>query len=464
MGQDDTICAIATPAGVGSIGIIRASGRDAFSIIQPLFRRYGEGKEAHPTSFKSHVVYPGIIIDPATGKPVDEVLVLPMQGPRSYTGEDVVEIQAHGNPHLLQRILSLLIANGARMATPGEFTRRAFLSGRIDLSQAEAVMDLIMAQSRYAEELAMHQLRGGVSAHLLTIQEAILSVLSRLEASIDFQEQGINIDPQDKIIQGISQCNLLVDNLLAGYEAGKQIRDGSAIVITGRPNVGKSSVMNRLLGEDRAIVMPIPGTTRDTLSEWFSIQGHRIQIIDTAGVHTTTDPIEVEGIRRGEAALQQGDLALFIVDSTQSFTEEDAALWDRIPCKKKVMALNKKDLHGKIDIDAVRSQYPNDPIIYCSAKTGEGFSDISTLLFSLLVPKEEGSGQSPLIAQLRQKNALNIASATLKRAEQSAREHTSVEFIAADLREALDSLGEIWGETTTDEILNQIFGQFCIGK
>lgn len=410
MNQDDTICAIATPAGFGGIGIIRVSGGQAFSIVQPLFRQH---EKARP-SFSSHIVYPGIIIDPETAKPVDEVLVLPMKGPRSYTGEDVVEIQAHGNPHLLQRILSLLIANGARMAGPGEFTRRAFLSGKIDLAQAEAVMDLIMAQSRYAETLALQQLRGEVSSHLLMIQEAILSVLSRLEASIDFQEQGIDTEPQDKIIENISQCGQWVGHLLAGYETGKQMRDGSTIVIVGRPNVGKSSVMNRLLGEERAIVTPIPGTTRDTLSEWFSIQGHRIQMIDTAGVHATTNPIELEGIRRGDAALQQGDLALFIVDSTQTFTEEDGALLDRIPCKKRIIALNKKDLPIKTDMDAVRARYPNDPIIYCSAKTGEGFQGLSALLFSILVPKEEGGGSIALDCPVKTKKCVGYRLSRVK--------------------------------------------------
>jgi tRNA modification GTPase len=465
LGQDDTICAIATPTGVGSIGVIRVSGSRAFPVVQNIFKSSPKKKENMLCDFKSHTVHAGTIIDPHTGSWVDEALLVIMKGPRSYTGEDVAEIQSHGNPHLLQRILSLLTASGARLAEPGEFTRRAYLSGRIDLAQAEAVMDLIMAQSHCAQDLALHQLHGGLSDQINAVREGVLSLLSKIEASIDFTEQGIDVSPREEILEEIGRCEQWVQNLLAGYEEGRQIREGSVVVIAGRPNVGKSSVMNRLLGEDRAIVTAIAGTTRDTLSEWLSMSGHLIQIIDTAGFHETTNPIELEGMRRGEAVLKKADLVLFIADATEPFGDEDIRLYDRILCKRKMILLNKSDLSLRVDRKAVSARYPNDLVILCSAKTGDGFADLKVRLIDLLVPKSEGeSERRPLVALLRQKNALDTALQGLQRARRAALENASVEFIAADLREAIDALGDIVGETPTDEILNQIFNRFCIGK
>ncbi len=467
-GQEETICAIATPIGIGSIGVIRVSGGEAVSIVQRVFRGTAELK-----GFKSHTLHHGIIIDPATAQPVDEALLVIMKGPRSYTGEDVVEIQSHGNPHLLQKTLSLLIASGARLATAGEFTRRGFLAGRIDLSQAEAVMELIAAQSNAAQEMALSQLRGNLSHRIDSIRKEVLSVLTQIEASIDFIEQGIPLCSHEEIVNKVEQTVQSVEHLLATYEEGRQIREGITVVITGRSNVGKSSVMNRLLGEERAIVTPIPGTTRDTLSEWLNLSGHLILLMDTAGVRPTNDPIELEGVRRGNAALKKGEIALLVLDSSQPFTSEDMALMDRIECKKRIVVLNKSDLPLEADRMSFHTRYPSDPIIYCSAKTGEGFSELKNEIVTLLfaprgtTPKTSpvaGEPERPLVALLRHKHALDRASHALKRGLQSAKENASVEFIAADLRYGLDALGEIVGETTTDEILDQIFNQFCIGK
>ncbi len=452
LGQDDTICAIATPMGVASIGVIRLSGPKAIAIAQSVFR-------GGVNTFQSHTVHYGKIID-LSGKCIDEALLVVMKGPRSYTGEDVIEIQSHGNPHLLQKILANLMASGARLAAPGEFTRRAFLAGKIDLSQAEAVMDLIAAQSDAAQEMALGLLHGDLSRQIETIEKNLLSILSQIEASIDFTEQGITIGSHEEIIQKISQSVQSIHALLAGYEEGKQIREGSLVVITGRPNVGKSSVMNRLLGEDRAIVTEIPGTTRDTVSESLLLQGHLMQLVDTAGIRATTDPIESEGVKRSEAVLKKSDLAMLILDSSQPLTLEDIALADQIA--KKIFVLNKSDLPLKIDMEQLRARYPQYPIIYCSAATGEQFSDLKKQLAAELIRQPEKEGCR--VALLRHKDALIQADCALQRALQSAKENASVEFLAADLREGLDALGEIAGETTTDEILDQIFNQFCIGK
>ena len=464
---DDTICAIATPAGVGSIGVIRVSGSLALSIVSQVFKGKGKGK-GMLTEFASHTVHYGEIIHSqgsfpsATNQIIDEALVLVMKGTRSYTGEDVVEIQSHGNPSLLQSILSALLSCGARLAQPGEFTRRAFLAGKMDLAQAEAVMELIAAQSSSAQAMALCQLRGTLSAKIDGVRAEILSLLSQIEASIDFTEQGIDLCPQEEIVARIERPYYSIGELLSRYEEGKQIREGTSIVIIGRPNVGKSSILNRLLGEDRAIVTPIPGTTRDTLEEGFNLQGHLVKMIDTAGMRDTTDSIEQEGVRRGTAALKRADIALFILDASTPIHKEDIALGDEIVCKKKIIVLNKIDLPLGIDIEAIHARFPKDLVVLLSAITGAGFSDLENNLVALIAPEEKK--EPPLVALLRHKNALERAQHGMKRALQSAGEYASVEFLAADLREALDALGEIVGKTPTDEILDQIFNQFCIGK
>ncbi len=454
---DDTIAAIATPAGTGSIGVIRVSGSQAISVVSQVFK----GKETLKDC-KSHTIRYGTIIDPSTNHLIDEALVLVMKGPRSYTGEDVVEIQSHGNPALLQKILSALIACGARLAEPGEFTRRAFLAGKMDLAQAEAVMELIAAQSDAAQAMALHQLRGKLSEKIDAVREDIISLLSHIEASIDFTEQGINLCSPEEIAARIDKPYQFIGELLSRYEEGKQIREGTSVVIIGRPNVGKSSILNRLLGEDRAIVTPIPGTTRDTLEEGLNIQGHIIRIIDTAGMRETADPIEQQGVRRAEEALKKADIALFVLDASDIIHAEDTALGDKIADKKKIILLNKIDLPSRICVEAIHTKYPKDPVVSLSAATGEGMDDLKKKLVALIV--SNGDQEPPLVALLRHKNALERAERGMKRALQSAKENASVEFLAADLREALDALGEIVGETTPDDILDQIFNQFCIGK
>ncbi len=455
IGQDDTICAIATPIGTGSIGVIRVSGRDSFSVVSQIFK--GKLRE-----FKSHTVHWGQIIDSATNQLIDEALVLVMKGPHSYTGEDVVEVQSHGNPALLQKILSALITCGARLAGPGEFTRRAFLAGKMDLAQAEAVMEVIAAQSHSAQAMALSQLRGKLSSKIDAVRVEILSLLSQVEASIDFTEQGIELCSHEEIVERIEKPYQFIGALLSRYEEGKQIREGTSIVIIGRPNVGKSSILNRLLGEDRAIVTPIPGTTRDTLEEGLSLQGHLVKIIDTAGIRDTTDSVEQAGVRRGEAALKKADIALFILDASESLHQQDIALADKIADKKKIIVLNKIDLSLGMDIEAIQTTYPTAPVVQVSAITGEGFSNLKNNLVALIVP--DGEKEQPMVALLRHKNALELANNAMFRALQSAKENAPIEFIAANLRDGLSALGEIVGETTTDDILNQIFNQFCIGK
>ncbi|MEK7748062.1 MAG: tRNA uridine-5-carboxymethylaminomethyl(34) synthesis GTPase MnmE [Nitrospirota bacterium] len=459
----DTICAIATPPGIGSIGVIRISGPSAFSIVQKIFRPSNKEKHLHLETVTSHTIHHGEIVEPSSGQIVDEALFLVMKGPHSYTGEDVIEIQSHGNPYLLQKILSLLIASGARLSQPGEFTRRAYLSGKIDLSQAEAVMQVITAESAAAQEMALHQLRGRLSKQVEMIQKEVLSILSEMEASIDFVEQGITLSKETSLTAKIDKIYQAIAHLLARYEEGKQIQDGVTVVMVGRPNVGKSSIMNLLLGEDRAIVTTIPGTTRDTLEERITLSGRLIKIIDTAGIRSALDPIELEGVKRGEAALKKGDIALCILDASVPLSAEDMELLDRTRSKKRILVLNKKDLPIKIETAVIEGKYPTDPIVHLSAITGAGQSDLQNKLTALL-QSFTTTKEMPLVSLLRHKNALVRAEVALSRALGSVREQASVEFLASDLRDALDALGEILGATTTDAILDQIFNQFCIGK
>lgn len=453
----DTICAIATPPGESAIGVIRVSGRQAFSLVQSVFQGNGRLEE-----FQTHTIHYGQVFDPLEGRIIDEALFLVMKGPRSYTGEDSVEIQSHGNPFLLQRILSLLITRGARLAQPGEFTRRAFLSGKIDLAQAEAVMEMISSQSAEHHQWAFSQLKGQLSQRVNKLRGGLLSILAQIEASIDFSEEGITFGTKEEMGKGIAGILAEIRALLGQYEEGRRIRDGFTAVIVGRPNVGKSSLMNLLLQEDRAIVSPIPGTTRDLLEEWAQIDGTSVKLIDTAGYRETDDFVESEGVRRGEKALKRADVALWVLDSSEPLQNEDHLLLGRIGCEKRLIVLNKTDLPRRIDLARITETYPDDPIIPLSTIRRVGLEELKKAIRESLAARPER--ERPLVALLRHRTALHNAELALGRAVESIGRGDSWEFLAADLRAGTDSLGEIIGEITTEAILDQVFNQFCIGK
>lgn len=456
-GQDDTICAISTAIGLAGIGVVRVSGANAFQFVQPLYKGSSKLSET-----PSHTARYGHLIDPSDQKTIDEALFLIMKAPRTYTGEDVVEIQTHGNPFLLEKILSLLITQGARLATPGEFTRRAFLSGRIDLAQAEAVMELITAENWNHHDWALSQLKGNLSDRIESLRKRLLQVLAHIEASIDFSEEGITFWTPAEMKKEVGSVSEEVRSLLAGYAEGRKIRDGLTVVIIGRPNVGKSSLMNLLLKEDRAIVTPLPGTTRDILQEMVHIDGLPLRITDTAGYRETNDPIETEGVRRGEEALGKADLVLWMLDASEVYQREDEALSRRLKGLQKIIILNKADLPAHLHAIRVRSENPESPIISLSTVTEEGLTDLKREIKKLLGRQPEK--ERPLVALLRHKVALERAEKGLQQANETLEQNASWEFLAADLREAADALGEIVGETAPDEILDQIFNQFCIGK
>ena len=471
---EDTIAAIATPAGMSAVGIVRISGNRAFEIAQPLFG--GRGKLSE---FPSHTLHYGRVLDPAcqngasTNVTIDEALFLVMRHPRSYTGEDMVEIQSHGNAYTLQKILALLMREGARLARPGEFTRRAFLSGRIDLAQAEAVMEVIAAQNETHRLWALDQLRGTLSNTLHALRNPLTALLADVEAAIDFSEEGLSLRTTQQVQDRLKQIHTEVQALLASYETGRKIRDGSTVVIAGRPNVGKSCLMNRLLGENRAIVTPYPGTTRDLLQEWVRWDDLSLRIVDTAGCRKTEDPIEQEGVRRGQEALEHADLILWVMDATQPMDEEDRVWILRIRKKiegvaRMLVVFNKSDLPYQTPSPAA-FPFPC-PALYLSAQTGEGIEQLCQAIRAQTAVVQEK--ERPLVALLRHRDALARADQALNQAEMTIlpflssqpQEGLPWECLAADLRVALDALDEIVGEITTDDILDQIFSRFCIGK
>jgi len=456
-GEDDTICAIATAQGKSAIGIIRVSGREALSIVQPLF--HGKGTLRN---FATHSVHYAEIRDPVDGTVIDEGLFLVMRGPRSYTGEDIVEVQAHGNPVGLQKILTCLLREGARLAGPGEFTRRAFLSGRMDLSQAEAVMELISSEGAVHHHWALSQLKGVLSKKIDLLRERLISILAEIEASIDFSDEGISFDRADVIGRKINAVQGEVRRLLSEYEEGRQVREGFTVAIIGRPNVGKSSLMNALLKEERAIVTPYPGTTRDVLREWVELDGFTIRLLDTAGSRKTDHPIEREGVRRGEAAEREADLCLWVIDSSEPLRKEDKALAARLKGKRKIILLNKIDRPAQILRESIQKLHPSDPVVAVSALTGEGLSCLRETMRTFLDTFSER--ERPVVALVRHRNALERVKEGLERAIASFRDGFPGEFVAIDLRDASDALGEIVGATATEEILDQVFSQFCIGK
>ena len=458
--MNDTIAAIATPIGEGGINIIRISGPDAVAIAAALFQPQSETKVA---DLEPQRVTYGSLIDPATGNPVDEVLLIRFRAPHSYTGEDVIEIHGHGGAFVSSKILQLVIDQGARAAEPGEFTRRAFLSGRLDLSQAEAVADVIHAASDKALTTALAQLKGKLSGKLNALYDSLMQVLAQLEAAIDFPEEGLELIQKQKLDNNIQGINAEIKKLVESYRYGKIYREGLKVAIVGKPNVGKSSLLNALLQEDRAIVTPHPGTTRDTLEERVRIKDIHITIVDTAGLRHRPGEIEELGIERTRYALAQADLALMIFDASQPLDDNDAMLIKEGAEKKKLVLLNKSDLPTAIDPDALLKKLGEKSSLSLSATKGEGIDDLRNALY-LSVQKGKTSGEAVIITRERHRQALAEAQSALARVSQSLQDDLSEDLIAVDLNLALEHLGGLLGKTFVDDLLDQIFHDFCIGK
>lgn len=456
----DTIAAIATPAGAGGIGIVKISGPQATCMVDVLVRP----SKARP-QHRSHHLYHGHVIDPETGKIVDEILYAIMKAPFSYTREDIVEIQAHGSRCGLHKILELVLRQGIRMAEPGEFTKRAFLNGRIDLAQAEAVAELITAHTSEGFELASEQLTGGLSKAIEAIRDSIKNLLMKVEAAIDFPEDLEDIIEDESCARTID-CHVLepLQELLAHYDEGHVYREGIATIIIGRPNVGKSSLMNRLLHRQRAIVTTIPGTTRDFIEETVNINGIPMRLIDTAGLHHTHDALEVLGIELTRQRLDEANIVLFMVDCSVALTEEDETIFRMVKDRKTILVVNKTDLCPNQPVASIGNRFSELPYVAISALLNKGIDDLKKTIFTL-VAAQRGPAELPdVVPNVRHKLALEQALRASKNARQGFTIRRPVELVAIDLREALDALGEVIGVTTTADILDGIFDQFCIGK
>ena len=452
---DDTITVIATPLGEGGVGIVKMSGPEAASILRRLFvpaSRATHGLEPRCLTF-------GHICDPETGDVVDEVLAVTMPGPHSYTRQDVVEIQAHGGIVPLRRILGLTLAAGARAAEPGEMTLRAFLNGRLDLAQAEAVLDVVQARTEAALRVATEQLGGTLSARVREVRAELVDVLAYLEASIDFVED--EIPPQD-VITPLHEIAAALEEILATADRGLIYRQGIRAAIVGRPNVGKSSLLNALLRGERAIVTPIPGTTRDTLEETANVGGVPLVLVDTAGIRTETgDEVERIGVERSRAALERADLALLVVDGSQPLIDADWDITALIGHKPALVVANKCDLP---QLELPDNLLPTVTRIRVSALTGEGIEALEEALVELVFGGTVTAADTPLVSNPRHQASLKRALDHVQAAEGGQLGGLSSDLVAIDVREAVDALGEITGETASEDLLEAIFSNFCIGK
>jgi tRNA modification GTPase len=476
---EDTICAVATPAGEGGIGIVRISGRHALSVAGQIVRL----RSNQPLDVvASHTLHLADILLPSrsllrddsgpnrvlsVGEIIDEGLVVFMKGPRSFTSEDSVEIHCHGGSVVLGLVCQACLVAGARLAQPGEFTKRAFLNGRLDLSQAEAVLDTIQSKSEAALKLAQRHLRGELRRHVDRLREILVGLLAQVEAGIDFSEEDISFVGQAELVGSLQETRRAIRDMLDTAEQGKRLREGVRVVIAGRPNVGKSSLLNRFLGEDRAIVTEIPGTTRDVLEGSVVWNGVMLTLVDTAGLRETADVVELEGMRRTKSALEQGDVVLHVVDAVEL---EGHAPEEAVPLpgnQRCITVINKSDLVSTdriMHLLTTMKARTGSTVIAVSARTGAGLDSLRASIQMHLAHRTLEPAESVAIANVRHRDALERAETSLAEALDSVRNGAGPEFVAMDLRGAADALGEVTGVITSDDILHRIFSEFCIGK
>jgi tRNA modification GTPase len=453
---DDTIAAISTPLGEGGIGIVRLSGPESAGILRRLFRPAGTRAAG---GLPPRQLILGHIIDPASGQEVDEVLVSFMPAPHTYTRQDVVEINCHGGIVATRRVLELCLLAGARLAGPGEFTLRAFLNGRIDLAQAEAVLDIVRARTSAGLQVAVGQLSGALSARIRALRQRLMGVQAHVVASIDFPEDEI---PQIDVGTELADIERELAHLLETADRGIIYRQGIRTAIIGRPNVGKSSLLNALLRTNRAIVTPIPGTTRDTVEETLNLQGIPLVLVDTAGLdHAPRDPIEELGMERSRAALALADLVLAVVDGSMPLQPQDQAILELLGERPALIVINKCDLPQALDEDALPAGRPR---VHVSALTGQGLPELEDRILDMVLGGHVTPQNEAVVSSPRHKQALSAALESVRSARTSWAQGLPADCISIDLSEALDALGQITGETADEELLDRIFSEFCIGK
>lgn len=462
MDINDTIAAISTPLGEGGIGIVRLSGDNAVGIMEKVFQPRQKRKGA---GWESHRLYYGNIVSAFTGKTIDEVLVSVMLAPRTYTREDVVEINCHGGIIPVRQIFVEVTALGARIAEPGEFTKRAFLNGRIDLAQAEAVIDVIRAKTDRSLQVALQQLDGRLSMEVKAIQTELVRLLARIEAAIDFPDSEIAAPSAAEIRERAFAVGQFLERLLDTAGSGKILREGLQTAIIGKPNVGKSSLLNALLREQRAIVTAVPGTTRDLIEENLSIKGIPLRIVDTAGIRAADNEVEQMGIARSAAAIRAADLILFVLDNTTGITEEDREIALRVKPKESLVLINKIDvLPRRISLNDVQSILPGREAVPISAQTGEGMAVLEERIAATVFSGKISSDNFAVVTNVRHIQAIEAALNNIREVIRGAEIDVPVDLISIDVRDAWEKLGEITGSTVTDDVLDSIFTQFCIGK
>jgi tRNA modification GTPase len=463
MFTDDTIAAISTPLGEGGIGIIRLSGKNSIEIAEKIF---SSPKKRTLQKMKSSSVIYGHIHNPSTDEKIDEVLVTVMRSPHSYTKEDVVEINCHGGMSTLKKTFELVLRQGARLADPGEFTRRAFINGRIDLSQAEAILDLIRSKTDESRRIALEQLDGGLSEKITALRDRLMGICVNIEAYIDFPEDEIETASKQDLFSSMKDIGRDIETLLKTYDEAKFFREGLSTAIVGRPNVGKSSLLNALLQKDRAIVTDIPGTTRDVIEEYLNIKGLPLRIMDTAGIRDVKDIAEKEGVRRSLRSIENADLVIAIFDQSELLRHEDFEVMERIKNKTLIAVLNKCDLPAAFSQESFSSFIlcPTSPILNISATNGDGLEELKEAIFNSCLKDWKEEREGVVVTNLRHKTSIENALESLHRASQTLIENQPVEIIAIELRHSLDKLGEIVGAVTTEDILDRIFSDFCIGK
>ncbi|KAB0671617.1 tRNA uridine-5-carboxymethylaminomethyl(34) synthesis GTPase MnmE [Oryzomonas sagensis] len=453
---EDTIAAISTPQGEGGIGIVRVSGSLAEAIGLRLFR-FCRG-----VAFASHFLHYGAVVAPGGDAVLDEAMAVLMRAPHSYTREDVLELHCHGGMLVVERVLAAVLACGVRLAEPGEFTRRAFVNGRIDLVQAEAVMDVIAAKTEASLALAQRQRTGALSDRIETIRRALTRSLAFVEASIDFPEDDIGETDTVALRSGVSDALDVIGGLLAGFDEGRILREGISVLIVGKPNAGKSSLLNRLLKENRAIVTHVPGTTRDIIEETVNLGGLAVRLLDTAGIRHTDDVVEREGINRALDKIPLADLVLFVLDSARPFSDEDRLILDAVKGKTTIVVLNKSDLSPVLQLPPAMGVLPR---VALSAGTGAGIDELREVIrTTFLHGSALDSREFVAISRVRHRDALVSARAALHRFLSGLDEGRELETLAIDLRDALSAVGQVTGETTTDDVLDVVFSSFCIGK
>ncbi|MFA4980977.1 MAG: tRNA uridine-5-carboxymethylaminomethyl(34) synthesis GTPase MnmE [Candidatus Omnitrophota bacterium] len=457
---DDTIAALSTPIGEGGISIARLSGPKALMIADAVFASKDKDK---PSKFKTYTVHYGHIVD-EKNRVVDEVLLTVMKAPKSYTKEDVVEINCHGGIQAAKRALELILERGARLAEPGEFTKRAFLNGRLDLAQAEAVLDVIRSKTEGSLKVAMSQLDGGLSNKVNAILDSMIDAASQIEASIDFPEEDIEIIENSGLVKKVEGVIRGLQDLVRTYRSGAVLREGVLAIICGKPNVGKSSLMNLLLNRDRVIVSPIPGTTRDAVEEVINLKGVPVRLVDTAGIADAKDALDKEGVKRSKKYLDLADIVILVLDGSTAIGKEDLDIIKLALGKKKIVVINKSDLPKKTDAKKAKKFFKDDKIVEISVGKRRNIGTLEKELLGAVWSGEYDQGESAVVANARHKELLDRALDNMLSVKKALAKRTPCELVAVDLKEALYHLGLIVGKSVSDDILDRIFEQFCIGK